>query len=95
MTVYLLKAIGFAQDVMCPHEGQYLETFDFEYENGLGQGTFTKDPSRAKQFPSFGDAFEFWRTQSKARELRPDGKPNRPMTALSITIEKYEPGEAA
>ena len=85
----LIKALGFANGRSCPHEGQYLKAFDFEYENGIGYGDFTDDPSEAMKFDSFRDAMEFWKTQSKVRPIRPDGEPNRPLTALSISLERY------
>jgi len=33
------------------------------------------------------DAMIFWGTQSNTVPLRPDGKPNKPLTALSIEVE--------
>lgn len=87
MSTYAIKAEGFANGVHCPHAGAYLKAFDFEHENGIGWGEFTRDPARAKAFASAGEAMEFWRTQSKVRPLRPDGRPNRPLTALTVSVE--------
>lgn len=88
--VYTIEAIGFEKGVDCPHSGMFLEEFDFEYDNGLGYGVFTSDPSCAKHFQSAADAMVFWRTISTTRPTRPDGKPNRPLTALTIAINPYE-----
>lgn len=87
MTCVLL-ALGFANDVQCPHEGQYIKSFDFEADEGLGFGEFTTDIDTAIQFTDVMAAGEFWRTQSKTRPVRPDGRPNRPLTALSVEIVK-------
>lgn len=47
----------------------------------------TSDPAEALLFPSFRQAANYWMKQSAAVPLRPDGQPNRPMTAYSVTIE--------
>lgn len=83
----LIRAVGFANGVPCPHEGQYLETFDFEASGGRGYGTFTPHAERALQFATAGDAIAFWRTPSATVPTRPDGQPNRPLTALTVEIE--------
>jgi hypothetical protein len=53
---------------------------------GRGNTLITPDPQRAKRFETNAQAFEFWRQQSKAVPLRPDGKPNRPLTAYTVEI---------
>jgi hypothetical protein len=82
----LIQAIGFANGMPCPHAGQYLESFDHEVFNGEGYGEFTPDPAKAKRFPDFAAAVLFWRRPSKVRPRRPDGEPNRPLTALTVEI---------
>jgi hypothetical protein len=84
---YVIVALEFANGTPCPHAGQYLKSFDHEAHNGQGRGIFTKSLAKAKQFDSQEDIFAFWKQQANCRPLRPDGQPNRPMTALSITIE--------
>lgn len=54
---------------------------------GRGYVEFTDSPSEALSFATAGEALTFWKTQSKTVPLRPDGKPNRPMTAYTIVIE--------
>lgn len=44
-------------------------------------------PEQALKFPSFLHAAAYWKMESKSVPLRPDGKPNRPLTAYSVTIE--------
>jgi hypothetical protein len=87
---YLMVALGFANGVPCPHAGQYLLSFDHEHDDGLGWGEFTKNRAKAKRFDTREELFEFWTRVPKCRPLRPDGQPNRPMTALSVTTEPVD-----
>lgn len=82
-----MKVVGFANGDACPIADQYLETFDFEAYDGQGYGTFTFDPAEAMQFADKAAAFVFWNTRSKTRPTRPDGKPNKPLTATTVVIE--------
>lgn len=54
--------------------------------DGRGHTMFTPDKQLARSFESIGDAFEFYRQQSKTVKLRDDGKPNRPITAFTVEI---------
>jgi hypothetical protein len=69
---------------------RYIKTFDHEAHGGQGYATFTNDPRKALAFPTWNDAHEFWRKVPKCRPTRPDGKPNRPLTASSIEVVKRE-----
>jgi hypothetical protein len=44
----------------------------------------TPDKTQARQFASLREAVEFYR---KSYGLRPDGQPNRPLTAYTVTFE--------
>lgn len=67
--------------------GAYLKAFDVEGAAGAGLVSWTADKSEALVFGSFIEAFEAWRAVPASRPLRPDGKPNRPLTAFSIAFE--------
>jgi hypothetical protein len=41
-------------------------------------------------FEDHAAAMEVWTRQSRVRPLRPDGKPNRPLTAYTISIEPLD-----
>lgn len=67
-----------------------------------GQWVVSHDPDRfklittphkklARVFNGANEAFEYWLEQSTRTPLRPDGKPNRPLTAFSVLIEDAEP----
>lgn len=51
---------------------------------GKGQLDVTTDPSKARRFASLDELFNAWRAQSTVLPLRPDGRPNRPLTAFTI-----------
>jgi hypothetical protein len=70
--------------------GEYLMRADIEAYDGRGSADFTKQLKKAKRFATYEAAFEFWRAQSKTRPLRPDGEPNRPLTAFHMTIERVD-----
>lgn len=72
-------------------EGPYLEWSDPDAKFGMGDEGWTNDLAKAKRFANFADASECWRAQSTVRPWRNDGKPNRPMTAYSVTIKEVEP----
>ena len=67
--------------------GRYVVEYDPQPRNGPN-GEFvhlltTDDPEQALQFPSGGEALEFY---LRAAGLRSDGKPNRPLTAFTVEI---------
>lgn len=64
----------------------YLEKCDFEAEDGRGKADWTTNPNKAKRFADKAEAFEYWQTQSKTHPTRPDGRPNRPLTAYTVEI---------
>jgi len=68
--------------------GEYICDCDVDALGGFGLITFTHDRNNAKRFKDQAAAFEFWRRQSRVKPLRPDGKPNRPLTAYNVTFEE-------
>jgi hypothetical protein len=66
----------------------YLETFSAEAFAGRGYATTTANVEHAMKFPSLTAVMKTWKTQSKALPLRPDGEPNRPLTAYTIHPKK-------
>jgi hypothetical protein len=87
---YLMVAVEFANGVPCPHAGHYLKKFDHDHDRGRGFGVFTPHRRKAKRFDTQEELFEFWKRQSKRYPIRSDGEPNRPLTALTVTIEKVD-----
>jgi hypothetical protein len=84
----IMQVVGFANGAPCPIAGQYLKAFDFDAHDGRGLGDFTDDRREAKRFPSLEVAMAYWRTTSRTRPIRADGRPNRPLTASNVTFEE-------
>ena len=66
----------------------YLEAFDVDAAGGRGFSALTADPAKAITWPDMADVLAAWKTQSTVLPLRPDGKPNRPLTAYTIEPER-------
>jgi hypothetical protein len=88
-----IKIVGNALGFPTPHDGRYVQEVAWDIdEDGRCEVTSTTDLSEAKHFPDFPSATEFWKTQSKCNPLRPDGKPNRALTAYSVEIAQHPAG---
>jgi hypothetical protein len=61
-----------------PHEGKY------------GAIVWTHDLARAHHYPSMFEAMAAYRTVNKTEPMRPDGRPNRPLTAFTIELVKVD-----
>lgn len=64
----------------------WLVEFDPEANDGRGHVDWTENRAEAKRFPDSAAAMEFWNQQSRTRPTRPDGKPNKPLTAFTVEI---------
>jgi hypothetical protein len=87
---HVIRAIDYVRpDVACDFGGQYLEWFDPDIPDDREiMATFTDDLDRAKQFPDAAAAMAEWQRVRTVDPMRPDGRPNRPLTALTVSIEK-------
>lgn len=65
----------------------WLQSFDLDANEGRGFVGITQVESEAMVFPDFRAAFETWRKTSEKYPVRPDGKPNRPLTAYTAEIK--------
>lgn len=67
-------------------DGQFIGAFN---PRPLPHGAvrFTRERRNALRFISAGEAFEFY---GQAHGTRPDGEPNRPLTAWSVSIEPVD-----
>jgi hypothetical protein len=78
-------------------DGQYLEEYD-PGRNGhdphgrpmLAHVKTTPDPHRAMRFKTAGEAMDLWQAVDPRQPTRPDGRPNRPLTAFTITLQRLE-----
>lgn len=86
MTKYVLQNGGFATGHPCPVEGLYLAPgYDAEGEYPAGEWVGI---GKAQRFDTHLDALNVWHTQRKDR--RPDGEPNKPLTAFNIMVVPVE-----
>jgi hypothetical protein len=66
---------------------QWVRSSDVNAYNGRGDVQLTHDPSKAWRFADAVAAMAYWQRPSTVRPFRPDGKPNRPLTAFSVSVQ--------
>jgi len=71
-------------------EWKYLKRYDLEAYQGRGRVVCTSKIEEALRFKDLKEAMDTWRARSKTVPFRPDGKPNRPLTAYHATFEEVE-----
>lgn len=71
-------------------DGRYLKAFDADLNYCNGHIEVTADKREALRFANGGAALECWKRQSRTHPLRPDGEPNRPLTAYTVTFKAAE-----
>ena len=79
-----------------PVTGNFLVSYDPEVHRpdgsyGGGNLFITLDPSKARNFASFEEAIELLKSSPSCtcHALRPDGKPNRPLTAFNCELGRF------
>jgi hypothetical protein len=72
--------------------GGWLVWYDPAGNNGNGDAAWSHDPADAARFTDREWA-ELWTAAPANRPMRPDGKPNRPITMLNLLIVPVRPGE--
>lgn len=90
-TKCVIVCVGLAGGVISPTErdaptGAYLKSYNPEAFDGQGFAEWTHEPKDAKVFSNLTEAHACWTQVPNSRPLRPDGKPNRPLTAFSVQI---------
>jgi hypothetical protein len=68
----------------------YLRAFDPDADDGRGVVVVTQDRREAMRFDAAAAALAMWKRQSSVRPLRPDGQPNRPLTAFTVMLEQAD-----
>lgn len=90
MTTYVMKLMPAILVPGMAMEWLYLESWDLERDRGRGFIKRTADLEKAHKFADHQSAMTAWREQSRKYPYRPDGKPNRPMTAYHADITSLE-----
>lgn len=79
--LYVIECLGVNRGP-CDVEGHFLAAFDAT----TGKSTWTRDRYQAIHFSSAIEALKMYRTVHATDPIRPDGKPNRPLTAFTVSI---------
>ena len=89
------KVMMGAQGQATPHDGLYVASWNPRTENGVLELSSTDDINRARWFPSMAALLREWRMVSTVEPMRAnDGRPNRPLTAVTIEILNVPGGTA-
>lgn len=68
-------------------DGEFVKEYDPNGGEGGGFASFTTDPHEAVTFATMAEAIAFTQQVPRSKPFRDDGKPNRPLTAFSISFE--------
>jgi hypothetical protein len=77
---------GLASGMIGAPYGQWLRSYDPDAHNGRGEAQWTTDASLALAFSDAVEAHSYWTQTSRTMPIRPDGKPNRPLTAFTVEV---------
>ena len=82
----VIKIVTGANGMSTPHDGRYLLGYNPDTVYGDLIMISTPDIAKARRFHDLSAVHELWAAVSKQQPVRPDGKPNRPMTGLTIEV---------
>lgn len=82
----VLHILGAAGGQATPDYNRYVASCDVDAFDGRGLLDTVEKPEDAMVFPDVVSALEYWRRQSTVTPLRPDGEPNRPLTAYHVEV---------
>lgn len=68
----------------------FVKWCDVNARDGIGLMETTDDLRDAINFATQGEAVKYVCRQSEVKPLRDDGRPNRPLTAFTVSIEPVE-----
>lgn len=85
----VMRVLGFASGAPCPATGKYLQEYTPFHETT--KGTFTPNINEAKHYADIEALMSDYRTSIG---LRPDGKPDRPITAFNIEVIRIISGDS-
>ena len=94
----IIRLIALANGEPSPIDGQYVVDYDPSRDgtdtNGNPIGCYLvtdANPMRARQY-SVSEALETWNKVDIRNPTRPDGRPNKPLTAYTVEISPPPPG---
>jgi len=91
----VIYVVGMVDGTATAFDGQFVVDYDpgrQGFEPGTGRPMFchlvtTAEPERATRYTT-AEAFELWRAVDPGNPTRADGKPNRPLSAFTVSIVK-------
>ena len=84
----IVKVVGVAAGGDAgPHANRYVKQWNPHSPFGECWIDTVAEPWEARRFADLAQVVREQRTVSRVQQHRPDGKPNRPLTALTIQIE--------
>lgn len=90
----VVRVVGLANGGVSPHDGRYVVSWNPHTPAGMLELTSTANLAEARHFP-WPDVFDQWKTISKREPIRSwDGKPNRPLTGITLEIIRDTPAGA-
>jgi hypothetical protein len=86
MDTYVLQIVGHADG--SPTDAADLYVVEYDPDGVL---ELTRERDKARRFLRAGDAFDCWRAVASPPEhVRPDGQPNRPLTAFTVKVQRVD-----
>jgi hypothetical protein len=83
----VVMIVGLPDGLPTPYDGQYVVAWNPHVRYGTLAITTTPDKTKARVFASLDEAVGEWNTVSKVQPVRPDRRPNKPLSGISITFE--------
>lgn len=81
-----VRIIGLPDGRATPHDGRWLVDYDPDTRFGDLRIVTSGDRRAARCFETLADLVAYLRRTSAVQPTRPDGRPNRPITGLTIEI---------
>jgi hypothetical protein len=85
----IIRVVGVPEGWRTPHDGRWIVDYDPDTPYGMLALTTTASPAKARHFATFNEAWDYCQRPSATHPKRPDGRPNRPVSGLSL---EFEPG---
>lgn len=87
MKLYVIRIIALADGRRSKHDDRFLSYYDPTKHGTRGDIRSTHDVRKAMHFPSGAEAIKLFQL---SHGTRPDGRPNRPLTAFAVSVEPLE-----
>lgn len=82
----VIRILGRAIPGPSPEAGRYVRVYDPNGGGEHGNLTLTGTRLKAKRYADKAAALEAYRAINENHPLRPDGMPNRPLTAFTVEL---------